>query len=43
MYIYNGKTKLGKMIKNAQTKLSKSNFNFINNKYLLYYIINCYI
>lgn len=33
------KTKLGKMIKNAQTKLSKSNFNFINNKYLLYLVL----
>ena len=33
------KTKLGKMIKNAQTKISKSNFNFINNKYLLYLVL----
>jgi len=33
------KTKLGKMIKNAQSKISKSNFNFINNKYLLYLVL----
>lgn len=33
------KTKLGKMIKNAQAKISKSNFKFINNKYLLYLVL----
>jgi uncharacterized membrane protein len=33
------KTKLGKMIKNAQSNMTKSNFNFINNKYLLYLVL----